>query len=83
MSSDTADGPAFFVGFLVLIIFAPFGFIIPMAKIGLALKLFLMFLLTVVTIVASLVMLPKAKSLMMALQVANKAKEAELDTGGE
>ena len=61
MSSDTADGPAFFVGFIVLIIFAPFGFIIPMANIGLALKLFLMFVLTVVTIVASLIMLPKAK----------------------
>lgn len=81
LSSDTADGPAFFVGFLVLIIFAPFGFIIPMANIGLALKLFLMFVLTVATIVASLIMLPKAKSLMMALQVANKAKEAELDHG--
>ena len=82
-SSDTADGPAFFVGFLVLIIFAPFGFIIPMAKIALFPKILLMLLLTIVTIVASLIMLPKAKSLMMALQVANKAKEAELDTGDE
>ena len=54
-----------------------------MANIGLALKLFLMFVLTVVTIIASLIMLPKAKSLMMALQVANKAKEAELDHGDD
>lgn len=77
--TDTADGPAFFVGFAVLIIFAPFGFIIGMADQPIWAKLLWMLLLTIVTIVASLVMLPKAKSLMVSLQIANKAKEAELD----
>lgn len=76
--SDTADGPAFFVGFIVLIFFAPFGFIIPMADQPLWWKILLMFILVIVTIVASLILLPKAKSLMMALQVANQAKQAEL-----
>ena len=41
-------------------------------------KILLMFILVIVTIVASLILLPKAKSLMMALQVANQAKQAEL-----
>lgn len=77
--TDTADGPAFFVGFAVLILFAPFGFIIGMASQPIWVKILLMLLLTIITIVASLMMLPKAKSLMMALQIANKAQQAELD----
>lgn len=77
--TDTADGPAFFVGFAVLIVFAPFGFIIGIADQPIWMKIILMVLLAIVTVIASLALLPKAKSLLMALQIANKAKEAELD----
>ncbi len=77
--TDTADGPAFFVGFLVLILFAPFGFIIGMASQPVWWKILFMLILVAVTVIASLVMLPKAKSLLMALQIANKAQQAELD----
>lgn len=77
--ADTADGPAFFVGFIVLILFAPFGFIIPMADQPIWWKILLMLALVIITIIACLVLLPKAKSLLMALQIANKAKEAEFD----
>jgi len=77
--ADTADGPAFFVGFLVLIFFAPFGFIIPMADQPVWWKILMMIILVFITVIVSLILLPKAKSLLMALQIANKAKEAELD----
>ena len=77
--ADTADGPAFFVGFIVLIFFAPFGFIIPMADQPLWWKILMMFGLAIITIIASLVLLPKAKSLLMALQLSNKAEQAEFE----
>ena len=77
--ADTADGPAFFVGFIVLILFAPFGFIIPMADQPLWWKIMLMLILALVTMIACLVLLPKAKSLLMALQISNKAQQAELE----
>ncbi len=77
--ADTADGPAFFVGFIVLIFFGPFGFIIPMASQPIWWKVCMMLVLVFIATVASLTLLPKAKSLLMALQIANKAKEAELD----
>lgn len=77
-SSDTADGPAFFVGFIVLILFAPFGFIIPMAEQPLWWKLAMFAGLTTITVLACLAFLPIAKSLLLSLQVAHKAKEAEL-----
>lgn len=77
--ADTADGPAFFVGFIVLILFAPFGFIIPLADQPIWLKIIMMLGLLIVTIIASLIMLPKAKSLLMALQIANKAEQARFE----
>lgn len=77
--ADTADGPAFFVGFIVLIFFAPFGFIIPMADQPLWWKILLMVGLAIITIIASLVLLPKAKSLLMALQLSNKAEQAQFE----
>tara|TARA_Y100001001_G_C7831531_1_gene247229 strand:+ start:61 stop:435 length:375 start_codon:yes stop_codon:yes gene_type:complete len=77
--ADTADGPAFFVGFFVLIILAPFGFIIPMADQPIWWKILLMVILAIITIVVSLILLPIAKSLLMALQIANKAEQARFE----
>lgn len=77
--ADTADGPAFFVGFLVLIFFAPFGFIIPMADAPIWFKILLMLVLVIVTAIVSLILLPKAKSLLMALQISNRAEEARFE----
>ena len=42
-------------------------------------KILMMIILVFITVIVSLILLPKAKSLLMALQIANKAKEAELD----
>lgn len=77
--ADTADGPAFFVGFIVLILFGPFGFLIPMANLPVWVRVLLMIGLAIVTIIASLIMLPKAKSLLMALQISHKAEEARFE----
>lgn len=77
--ADTADGPAFFVGFIVLILFAPFGFIIPMADQPVWWKALMMIGLVVVTMVACLFLLPKAKSLLMALQISNKAEQGKFE----
>lgn len=78
--ADTADGPAFFVGFAVLIIFAPIGFIIPIADQPLWWKLVMFAVLVFATLSACLVMLPMAKSLLLALQIHNKAKPGERDS---
>ena len=77
--ADTADGPAFFVGFIVLILFGPFGFLIPMANLPIWVRVLLMIGLAIVTLIASLIMLPKAKSLLMALQISHKAEEARFE----
>lgn len=77
--TDTADGPAFFVGFLVMILFVPFGFIIPMASQPVWWKIVMMVILGVIITITTFILLPKAKSLLMTLEIVNKAKEAELD----
>ena len=51
--ADTADGPAFFVGFFVLILFAPFGFIIPMADQPIWWKALMMIILVIITVAAA------------------------------
>ena len=59
--ADTADGPAFFVGSLVMIVFAPFYFILPVIAAPLILKLILWVLLLSVMGACIYFLLPKFK----------------------
>lgn len=81
--ADTADGPAFFVGFLTLIVFAPVYFIMPMAGLpwwGLVIG----YALTVAACVGfCLALLPAAKGILFNLQLRHKAREAEFEKPGE
>lgn len=81
-SADTADGPAFFVGFLVMILFAPFYFILPMISMALWLKIVLWLVLLSAMIGLSLALLPPFKGVLFNLQLINKAEEARWKSTG-
>lgn len=74
--ADTADGPAFFVGFGVLILLAPFLFILPIAPFGLLLKIFAFVVLIGVLVGLMLLLLPMAKAVLLNLQLHHNAEEA-------
>jgi uncharacterized protein (DUF983 family) len=78
-AADTADGPAFFVGFGVLIVTAPFLFLIPMSPLGPALKGIAIVLLGLVITGLSLWLLPIAKAVLLNLQMYHRAGEAEFE----
>ena len=82
-SADTADGPAFFVGFLIMIFFAPFYFILPMLEMAIWLKLLLFVVLIGAMIGAALALLPPFKATLFNLQLANKAEEAQWQSTGK
>ena len=83
--ADTADGPAFFVGSLTMILFAPFYFILPLVKLPLLPLMGLWGLLIASMVGFAWVLLPKFKGVLFNLQVRHKAEEAEDDqrTDGE
>lgn len=74
--ADTADGPAFFVGFGVLIVLAPFLFLLPMAPMPLGMKIFAFILLCAAVIGLSVGLLPIAKAILLNLQLHHDAQEA-------
>jgi uncharacterized protein (DUF983 family) len=76
---DTADGPAFFVGFGVLILTGPFLFILPMMAVPLWIKIIAFAVLSATVIGLSLVMLPVAKAILLNLQLHHNAEEAQFD----
>lgn len=78
-SADTADGPAFFVGFGVLILTAPFLFLVPMSPLPLGLKVGAIFLLALVITGLSLWLLPVAKAVLLNLQLHHSAGQAEFE----
>ena len=82
-SADTADGPAFFAGFLIMIIFAPFYFILPMLEMALWLKIVAWVVLLSSMIGAALALLPPFKAVLFNLQLANKAEEAQWQSTGK
>lgn len=77
--SDTADGPAFFVGFGVLILLAPFLFLLPMAPLGLVTKILAFMALCGAIIGLSLLLLPVAKAVLLNLQYHHTAEEASFE----
>ena len=74
--SDTADGPAFFVGFGVLILTAPFIFILPMMSLPPVAKIVAFIVLCAVVIGLILALLPVAKAILLNLQLHHGAEEA-------
>lgn len=80
--ADTADGPAFFVGFLVMILFAPFYFILPMVDAPLAVKIALWIILLGSMFGLALALLPPFKGVLFNLQLRNRAEEAQWESTG-
>ena len=81
--ADTADGPAFFVGFLVMILFAPFYFILPMLPLPLPLMIGAWVVLLSMMIGLALFLLPPFKAVLFNLQVRNRAEEAKWESTGK
>ena len=80
---DTADGPAFFVGFGVLILTGPFLFIVPMMSVALWVKILAIAILCVVVTGLSLALLPIAKAILLNLQLHHDAEEAHFGDRNE
>jgi uncharacterized protein (DUF983 family) len=75
-AADTADGPAFFVGFGVLVLLAPFLFLLPMSPLPVVAKAFAFAALCAVLIGLCLVLLPIAKAVLLNLQLHHDAEQA-------
>jgi len=73
--ADTADGPAFFVGFGVLVLLAPFLFLLPMSPLPVVAKTFAFAALCAVLVGLCLVLLPIAKAVLLNLQLHHDAEE--------
>ena len=74
-SADTADGPAFFVGFGVLILLAPFLFLLPMSPLPVGLKILAFVALCGALIGLCMILLPVAKAVLLNLQLHHGAEE--------
>lgn len=77
--ADTADGPAFFVGFAVLILLAPFFFVLPMMDLAVWVKAAGYAVIIAATAGLSLALLPIAKGVLLNLQLRHKAEEAKFE----
>lgn len=80
--ADTADGPAFFVGSLVMIVFAPFYFILPIVDTSIWLKIVLMALLFAAMTGTIFALLPRFKGVLFNLQLQHRAEEANFESTG-
>lgn len=80
--ANTGDGPAFFIGFAALIVFAPFGFVIPLMGMPVWATAFFMALVVGIATMFCLLLLPVGKATLLALQVKHQAEEARLDETG-
>lgn len=78
-AADTADGPAFFVGFGVLILMAPFLFLVPMSPLSMGLKILAMIGVGAVVTLLCMWLLPAAKGVLLNLQLHHKALEASFE----
>ena len=78
-AADTADGPAFFVGFGVLLLTAPFLFLIPMSPLSIWMKVAAMAALSLAITGLSLWLLPVAKAILLNLQLHHHAGQAEFE----
>ena len=76
-AADTADGPAFFVGFGVLILLAPFLFLLPMSPLPVVAKIFAFAALCAVLIGLCPILLPVAKAVLLNLQLHHGAEQVK------
>ena len=74
-AADTADGPAFFVGFGVLVLLAPFLFLLPMSPLPALAKVFAFAALCVALVGLCLILLPVAKAVLLNLQLHHGAEQ--------
>jgi len=80
--ADTADGPAFFVGFGTTILFAPFYFILPIADISISAKILGYVAVLAATAALVLWLLPIAKAVLFNLQIHHHAEQAQFENRG-
>ena len=78
-TGDTADGPAFFVMFLALILFAPFFFLLPVTGWPLWGLVLGFMVLSTLTLGFILWALRPFKAILLNLQLANRAEEAKFE----
>lgn len=78
-AADTADGPAFFVGFGVLILMAPFLFLVPMSPLPALLKVIATIGVGAAVTLLCLWLLPIAKGILCNLQLHHTAEEARFE----
>lgn len=81
--ADTADGPAFFVGFLALIIFTPafvIAGILPETTIGFVISMTIM---SIICLGVILLLLPPFKGVLFNLQIHHRAEEGKFSSFGE
>jgi uncharacterized protein (DUF983 family) len=76
---DTADGPAFFVMFAALILFAPFFFFLPLLDWPIWALVLGFLVLSALTLGFILWALRPFKAVLLNLQLANRAEEAEFE----
>lgn len=77
--ADTADGPAFFVGFFIMIVLAPFYFILPVAQISIAAKVIGYGVVLAATVGLAYWLLPLAKAVLLNLQIYHRAEQAQFE----
>ncbi len=82
-SADTGDGPAFFVGFGVLLLLAPFLFIVPMLPLPVVLKVLAFLALSLAVTGLCVGLLPVAKAILLNLQLHHDAGQAQFDDPGQ
>lgn len=80
--ADTADGPAFFVGFLIMILFAPFYFILPVVDAPWPVLAGMWIVLLSSMAGVCLALLPRFKGVLFNLQVRHTAEEAKFESTG-
>lgn len=78
-AADTADGPAFFVGFGVLVLTAPFLFLMPMSPLSAPMKVLAMIGVAALVTGLCVLLLPMAKAILLVLQLHHHAEEATFE----
>ncbi|NQY14575.1 MAG: DUF983 domain-containing protein, partial [Henriciella sp.] len=82
-AADTADGPAFFVGALMMILVAPCNFILPMVQAPMLILLLLWAALFLAMGAFCYLLLPRFKGVLFNLQVRHRAEEAKFQSTGK
>lgn len=79
--ADTADGPSFFVGWFILIVFTPFLFMLGMAKLAVWAKAVGLAVTIVLLVAVTLWLLPLAKAILCNLQIHHNSGQREHKSG--